>query len=993
MSEKPKHTEPLELADVLAQELAHIKGGTAKAGEHGLGDVFDELHARELTALCFSGGGIRSATFGLGIVQSLAKHGLLDKFDYLSTVSGGGYLGSWLSAWIRREQLRILESRGANDVELFDAFGVTQTVGIEAVQEKLADQSFPKTDTDDPNPEPRQLQFLREYSNYMSPRVGLLSADTWTLIGIYLRNLFLNWTIFIPLISAVLLVPRFLFTAAGLTQVNPLVAFSALMIGLVLAIVSVAFVVSRLPSKNPRTATGDGSEPVKIKYDTDAWVMIIGILPLVVLAFNATTIWAWVRVKPIDWSPYLNFLPGVLNHSIFYFISFTAGVYFAGYLLYLVFRRRGAVVSEGGLGALAVSSVVGGILLWLASRVLTSTFPFGGDFQNVGLFVCFAVPLFLLIFLIGATVFIGLSSKAATDADREWFARHGALVLMISVTWIVANVLVIFGPTWIEWIAEKVSTTTFDLFSIDFWVSRVVPIVGVISGILSLGGGFSGQSVVKDEPATSRLSKFLAVAPKIAAVVFFGFIFAGLAYVSSLALGVIGNALKDYSWFSSVAIWLSFGTFSPVSFASFDHATILQNTSIVCLVIYLFILAAVGVTMAFFVNVNKFSLHGAYRDRLARSYLGASHEQRVGDPFTGFDDTDNFQLHRLKGQKPFHVINGTVNLVGGKNLAWQTRKAATFTMSPLHCGSWHLDYRHTNEYSRNTHPGNCKHIRYCNRMNTPCPSVDECELPGKALRLGTAMAISGAAANPNMGYYSSAVVTFLMSLFNIRLGWWLGNTAEIGDKVDFWCVPYYTKHSPSIAVLPLLNETLGRTSENRRYINVTDGGHFENLGLYEMVLRRCKCIVLSDAAADEHFKFSDLSNAIQKCKVDLGANIEFKNGIKIYSRVNAEGKEDRLRFAIAEITYPEENRKGHLLYMKPTLYGDESTDIKCYASTNPTFPHQSTGDQLYDEKQFEAYRSLGFFTMEEIIGAGAPTDVKDFLNTLCSDTDPKAKEK
>jgi hypothetical protein len=984
MSNQPKHTEPLELADVLAYELAHIKGETAKGGEQGLEDIFEGLHEQELAALCFSGGGIRSATFGLGIVQSLAKHGLLDKFDYLSTVSGGGYLGSWLSAWIRREQLRILESRLTDDVQLFDAFGVTQTVGIEAVQEKLVDTGFPATDTNDPNPEPPQLQFLREYSNYMSPRVGLLSADTWTLIGIYLRNLFLNWTIFIPLISAVLLLPRFLFMATSLTQVGPLVAFSALMIGLVFAIISVAFVVSRLPSKNPRAATGDGSEPVRIKYDTDAWVMIIGILPLVVLAFNATTIWAWARKKPIDWSAYLNFLPSPLNHSIFYFVLFTIVVYFAGYLLYLVFKRRRAVVSQGGLGALSVSSVVGGILLWLASRVLSNTFPLGENFQNVGLFVCFAVPLFLLIFLIGATVFIGLSSKAATDADREWFARYGALVLMICVAWIVANVLVIFGPTWIEWIETKVRTTTFDLFSMDFWVSRIVPLIGVISGLLSLGGGFSGQSVVKDEPATSRLSKFLAVAPKIAAVVFFGFIFVGLAYISSLALGVLGNALNNYEWFAFAVRRVPGGTAAPVWFSIFDHATILQNTSIICLVIYLFALTLVGMTMAFFVNVNKFSLHGAYRDRLARSYLGASHEKRVGDPFTGFDDSDNFQLHRLKGQRPFHVINGTVNLVGGKNLAWQTRKAATFTMSPLHCGSWHLGYRHTNEYSRNMSPGKCKHLRYCNRLNTPCSSVEECELPGKALRLGTAMAISGAAANPNMGYYSSAVVTFLMSLFNIRLGWWLGNTAEIGDRMDFWGVPYYSKHSPSIAVLPLLNETLGRTSENRRYINVTDGGHFENLGLYEMVLRRCKYIVLSDAAADARFKLSDLSNAIQKCKVDLGVNIEFKDGIKIYSRVNAEGIEDKLRFAIGEITYPEKNRKGCLLYMKPTLYGDESTDMKYYARTNPSFPHQSTGDQLYDERQFEAYRSLGFFTMEQITGATTTKDLASLMNALCS---------
>ena len=89
---------PLRLADVLADELKDTRG--MYVSHDSLEDVFAKLHEAELTALCFSGGGIRSATFGLGIVQSLAKHGLLSKFDYLSTVSGGGYLGSWLSAWV-----------------------------------------------------------------------------------------------------------------------------------------------------------------------------------------------------------------------------------------------------------------------------------------------------------------------------------------------------------------------------------------------------------------------------------------------------------------------------------------------------------------------------------------------------------------------------------------------------------------------------------------------------------------------------------------------------------------------------------------------------------------------------------------------------------------------------------------------------------------------------------------------------------------------------
>ena len=115
-SEASKKTAPVNLADVLCEELKQIRDPEGLEKVCSLGDknaklanVFSAFYKQRLSALCFSGGGIRSATFGLGVVQSLAEHGLLDKFDYLSTVSGGGYLGSWLSGWIAREKVKEIE--------------------------------------------------------------------------------------------------------------------------------------------------------------------------------------------------------------------------------------------------------------------------------------------------------------------------------------------------------------------------------------------------------------------------------------------------------------------------------------------------------------------------------------------------------------------------------------------------------------------------------------------------------------------------------------------------------------------------------------------------------------------------------------------------------------------------------------------------------------------------------------------------------------------
>jgi hypothetical protein len=156
-----------------------------------LAAMYQRLHAVKQKALCLSGGGIRSGTFALGLLQGLARHNLLEKFDYLSTVSGGGYIGSWLTAWIHRHPK-----------------------GLGGVTNELANSA--PTSKFDPDPHP--VHYLRKYSSFLTPRVGLLTADTWTFIGIYLRNLFLNWSVFVPLLIAVLIIPRLILT---ITLIQP----------------------------------------------------------------------------------------------------------------------------------------------------------------------------------------------------------------------------------------------------------------------------------------------------------------------------------------------------------------------------------------------------------------------------------------------------------------------------------------------------------------------------------------------------------------------------------------------------------------------------------------------------------------------------------------------------------------------------------------------------------------------------------------------------
>jgi hypothetical protein len=166
----------------------------------------------------------------------------------------------------------------------------------------------------------------------------------------------------------------------------------------------------------------------------------------------------------------------------------------------------------------------------------------------------------------------------------------------------------------------------------------------------------------------------------------------------------------------------------------------------------------------------------------------------------------------------------------------------------------------------------------------------------------------------------------------------------------------------------LFSEAIGNTTDHYKYVNLSDGGHFENLGLYEMVRRKCRCIVVSDAGCDPGCAFEDLGNAVRKIYIDLGVSIDF-HPLTIAARKDppVEG----LYCGIGTITYPGSSETGWLLYIKPGYHGIEPADIRSYALANTMFPHETTADQWFTESQFEAYRALGAYIAETICTAGA----------------------
>lgn len=276
--------------------------------------------------------------------------------------------------------------------------------------------------------------------------------------------------------------------------------------------------------------------------------------------------------------------------------------------------------------------------------------------------------------------------------------------------------------------------------------------------------------------------------------------------------------------------------------------------------------------------------------------------------------------------KPFHVLNMALNLVHGRRLAWQQRKAESFTVSPLYSGHCTLGYRPSSKYGG---------------------------IYG--ISLGTAITISGAAASPNMGYHSSPVIGFIMTLFNARLGAWMGNPGEAGAKT-------WQKSGPSSAIASLIKEAFGLTNDTNEYVYLSDGGHFENLAVYEMVRRGCRRIVVLDSGCDPDFKYDDLGNALRKIRIDQKIPIEFDETLNAL-------RSKKTRFAMAAIRYSAldpKRKDGSLLYIKPIMLENEPPDVTAYRGTNPEFPHQSTSNQWFNESQTESYRMLGAHSVGEI---------------------------
>lgn len=923
----------IKTSTVLAEEARAIHGDAFMGKSED--KLYLELNSLERSALCLSGGGIRSAAFALGILQALASNprsangspvganqSFLRGFHYLSTVSGGGYIGSWLSAWISRPDGN------------FEKVVWPSLVGRNGTPDK----------------EPAPLSWLRENSNYLTPKLGLTSADSWAAAALYIRNMVLNWLVLIPILCIVLLgFKGFAAFMGAFTRIPPDVWWPAAVVG---AIAAVALVAALRFTCLYRPIGGKSRATQGQFLAGQLGPAVVAALALsVCLVASATEIklagdveLAWNLLAAIGGNPQWS-----RAHPMLAVVALAAG---CGIVLYIVSWLLGAPRQRDWKDLIAwiVAGLIFGSLVGIGVYYHLSFHDFGGSFLGLkaasapivaAIILC--VPWVFGALLIAEMIFVGLTRyQDKSDADREWLGRAAGWMLVVALVWPITMYLIFVG-------SEIVPRLP------DILKSELAPIGG-ISGLITVLLGKSrlspGNGPAKGVKAISANVVLAIAAPIFVAALVIGVsaaldrLLLGHSLLSESPLLSVREDTYDAAGAKTDALWLLGGFVGAVVLA---------------------------VVASAYINVNRFSLHALYRNRLMRAFLGATNSRRAADPFTNFDLSDNRRMHELwpkepiddTNWRPFHVINIALNIVSTKRLAWQERKAESFTASPLHVGA------------------------YCNGYRLSTTYGDKKE----GLSLGTAMAISGAAASPNMGYHSSPAVTLLMALFNVRLGWWLGNPGDPGNRT-------FTREGPRLAAAPLLQEMFGLTTDDKPFVYLSDGGHFENLALYEMVRRRCRFIVMSDAGCDPTFAFADLGNAVRKIAVDLGVSISLPDLHDLKPRP-ADGSDLGVKaqyHAVGVIDYKSadglEAENGVILYVKAGYHGCESAGIRAYAIEHREFPHEPTSDQWFSESQFESYRALGFEIMDGILRqacrklmagkppTGKPPTLKDVLDLL-----------
>lgn len=844
--------------DVLREETRRARWRRQLLGVRRPGDPADQW------ALALSGGGIRSATFCLGVLQGLARspgpdpagpgpggdpapgvplpgQSMLDQFDYVSTVSGGGYIGAFLSSLYVPGRLTG-EGPGADPV-------ATARRVADVLREEPPGRLGRDTVFDAARPGRAALAWLRDNGRYLAPAGA---GDFIYAMAMALRN----W-------------------------------------------LATQYVVG--------TAIGAGMALVVLLHWLLLWTGVYGPEPI-----RGWLDWVEVWRSPL----WLLAVPVVA--------LWTAPT---GVAYWFTHMSRGASAWGCGL-AIAVVLLVFGLRAWPADgwRWIARLSLLGG-----------AVALFGLLFHVVAldgrlrelrTGGAGVVTPVTLRRVRltRWFGRSLTVLLGILALALVDTAALALQRVRHDWSELALSAS--------------------VTGALVWGV----QQVAQALGDRQQSRAWLARLPQNALL---------------LAGGVLVWGLVAVAWESLVLAAVLNGAGIP---ADVDLSGLLavqcQRAATVCV-----LLTVLAVTVGRFPGfLNLSTLQGLYAARLTRAYLGASNHGRFSGKAPGHRrrlsaaepvDGDGLDLAdiRLNPAAPMHLINVCLNETAdpGEQLVQRDRKGRPLVVVP---DGFQLD----GQFWRFARDDGSSEV-------TDPPS------------LGEWIAVSGAALTTGLGRATSLGGSLLLGFANVRLGrWWPSGVRRDGqDGREAW--PRRLLRTQ----VYLFDEITARFFGTRRaYQYLSDGGHFENTAVYELLRpgRRVRLIVVCDCGCDPQYQHGDLANLMRLARIDHGLELRVDEQVadhpllgRVFGRLEGAGESGAARAAslvgvFAPGQPPDAPPLARLIVLKPTLLEELPLDVAHYRNEHAAFPQESTGDQFFDEAQWESYRQLGLQTAQRVFPQG-----------------------
>ena len=516
----------------------------------------------------------------------------------------------------------------------------------------------------------KPLIHLRRFSNYLTPRIGALSLDSLTGALIYARNMIINFIIFLPFYISIIL-----FIIAILLFVEQKHAIYTYSIFLTLGITAALLIYSHILSKSPivesqysiNNQDGDDKrhgENVFVYFRRYSFVYFAATLLLTIAAYiffkgspdlafglrqcfapaagGATQVNAELLKRLFGCFPLQ-----VIFISIVLVVLAALTVFAERYRRIAFLRVPQSDVQSTGVLTYAWPYAVEALCIAVLIILLVS-------YQNAiitnmsWLFVALGPLIITGLHVLGQIGYFTVTSKRRHyDIQREWLSRFIAAQMQLSVVWLVLASSVIFAESCL--MKHKCG---IPLEGISNGLAGLAVYSGVVSAIIAFISDRTRDDIRERRSVTAILMGGLR------AIVVPAVLLAGFMLLTALLSSGVDKLLPTAGSGTQLAL------------------------AIVC--------ALVGVFLSLLVDVNRFSAHDIYRNRLVRAFLGGLNEHRNPDPFTGFDPKDDLKISDLLFEDkrgPLLIVNMTLNAAASTELAWQERRALPFTVSPVAMGS------------------------------------------------------------------------------------------------------------------------------------------------------------------------------------------------------------------------------------------------------------------------------------------------------------------